>query len=439
MLEPATMALPAPGSVAVVVQRWHPSIAGGSEHLAWQFARLLAERTPVELLTTTALETRFWKNELPEGVETIEGVRVRRFPVTMGRDACWQQLHELLVRFHFGRKTEPAAAVPEAYFGPPLPESERMIPWSVALQEEWLRRQGPHSVPLLDWLAGPGARYRAILFVTYLYSPAYFGSLRTDPARSLLISTLHDEPPAYLSIFRRMAARFRGILWLTEAERDLSRRLWGDLPGRILPAYIDAEFARAPDTASSEFDVPYLLYSGRIDEGKGLGRLIEYFARFKKEFDRPLALVLTGTVDMKLPRRPDLVVRGYVTEAEKKRLMAGALLFVMPSPLESLSIATLEAMAAGAPVLVNGENPVLREHVRKGDGRVYFDFPGFAAEVNAFLNTPGLRDRVGAQGREYVVRHFTRERVAADLFAEIEAIPPLADGNGPAGAGPAQF
>jgi glycosyltransferase involved in cell wall biosynthesis len=219
-----------------------------------------------------------------------------------------------------------------------------------------------------------------------------------------------------------MADRFHAHIWLTEAERDLSRRLWGERPGAIIPACIDAPDT-ALDDAGNANDVPFLLYSGRLDPGKGVDRLCEFFIRFKREHDRPLRLVLTGTPAMKLPRHADIESLGFVDEVRKWSLMRTAAVFVMPSPMESLSIVTLEAMATGTPVLVEGENPVLREHVRKGDGRVFFDYSSFAAELSALLDDAGLRQRVGAKGREYVREAFSRERIQRDLLARIDEIP----------------
>ena len=72
--------------IAIVVQRCHASVVGGSEALAWQYARLLSNRFDVEVLTSTASDYVAWKNDLPVGVEMRDGIPVRRFPVTITRD-----------------------------------------------------------------------------------------------------------------------------------------------------------------------------------------------------------------------------------------------------------------------------------------------------------------------------------------------------------------
>jgi hypothetical protein len=82
--------------VAIVVQRYHESVVGGSESLAWHYATLLRDAYEVDLLTTTAVDISDWANVLPEGSTAKDGVNIIRFPVTIGRSAYWGQLHRRL-------------------------------------------------------------------------------------------------------------------------------------------------------------------------------------------------------------------------------------------------------------------------------------------------------------------------------------------------------
>ena len=50
--------------VAIVVQRCHESIVGGSENLAWQYATLLKDEYEVDILSTTAIDAAYWSNVL---------------------------------------------------------------------------------------------------------------------------------------------------------------------------------------------------------------------------------------------------------------------------------------------------------------------------------------------------------------------------------------
>jgi glycosyltransferase involved in cell wall biosynthesis len=171
-----------------------------------------------------------------------------------------------------------------------------------------------------------------------------------------------------------------------------------------------------------ELGSPYLLYSGRLDPVKGTDQLIDFFMQFKQSHPSNLRLVCIGDAGSGQPTHPDIEYRGFVQSHEKFALMAGATLFVMPSPYESFSLATLEAMAQRTPVLVNSASVVLAEHVMQSSaGRTYRDYESFATALGALLADPAALLAMGALGREYVVSRYTPERVREALVAEVEA------------------
>src|SRR5262249_41834457 len=191
--------------------------------------------------------------------------------------------------------------------------------WTVALQEEFIRHQGPHSEPLLRHLEAHAAEYDALLFITYVYPTTYFGLGCVPPERALLVPTLHDEPAAYLQAYRAMAQGVRSVLWLTEAEQRLGTRLWGPLPGRVVAMPVHTE-----PVASAREPAPYLLYCGRIDEEKGCDQLIQSFLAFKEAHPSDLRLVLTGDDQLGVPKHAALDYRGFVSAEQMYALMAGA-------------------------------------------------------------------------------------------------------------------
>src|SRR5580704_12117507 len=80
--------------VAYVVPRYGAQIRGGAETGARMFAEhLVAERGyEVEVLTTCALDALTWRDELAEGIETINGVTVRRIASEAGRGVGFHPL-----------------------------------------------------------------------------------------------------------------------------------------------------------------------------------------------------------------------------------------------------------------------------------------------------------------------------------------------------------
>src|SRR5262245_21578979 len=72
--------------IAIVVQRYGADINGGAELHARYVAERLAPHVDVEVLTTCASDYITWRNALSPGGESVNGVRVRRFPVARERD-----------------------------------------------------------------------------------------------------------------------------------------------------------------------------------------------------------------------------------------------------------------------------------------------------------------------------------------------------------------
>lgn len=394
--------------IAIVVQRCHETIVGGAESLAWQYATLLKDTYDVDVLTTTAIDAAYWASVLPEGPEVRDGITIRRFHVDIGYSPYRSALFDCLLRdfdkYHLGRNGET--------------RNYAHLPWSISLQEELIRHIGPYSDSLLRFIKDKWSDYRTMIFITYLYPTAYFGLSQVPPGFALFAPTLHDEQPAYLSAYKHAARRAGSIIWLSEGERRLGHDLWGELPGYVVGTYIDA----AQGKAITDQDGPYLLYCGRIDPNKGCPELFEYFMRFKNDHPSRLRLVLTGKADVEVPEHPDVEFRGFVSDEEKLRLMAGAAIYLMPSGKESFSIVTLEAMAQETAVLASGACEVIVDHINQsGGGRIYRDYESFAAALGEMLADESARRKMGVAGRDYVVSNFTPERIRKALIDALES------------------
>lgn len=388
--------------VAIVVQRCHESVVGGSEALAWQYARLLSGAFEVDVLTSTAVTHTTWENALPEGTETRAGIAIRRFPVAITRTPYWNELyHRMLDATAAWRGLAAAGTV-----------------WREAMQEEFIRFQGPSCPGLETWLREHGDEYAAVLFCTYLYPTTYFAIAAVAPEKTLLIPTLHDEAPAYLPAFAARYARYANRIWLTAAERRVAARIWGYDKGEVLGMAVEHTEPAEPERR----DRPYLLYCGRIEAGKGCDLLLQAFERMPGR--GRVSLVLTGVDNIGLPRSRDIEFLGFVDEARKRALMAGARAFVLPSRYESFSIVALEAMAQRTPILVDGRCEVMRDHVESsGGGWIYASADEMAERMDALATLDdAARSRMGEAGRSYVLERYREERVRDRLCALVEAI-----------------
>lgn len=384
--------------IAIVVQRYGAGILGGAETYAAVLAGILTRFHDVDVLTTTAREYVKWQNELPAGVTDEDGVRVRRFPVERGREPAWGVLNRLL---HDGFDSSEFALLP-----PEVREAhaQRLRAWPDALQEAFIRGQGPHAPALHEHLRT--TPYDRVVFVTYLYPTTYDGLAAVPPQRALVVTTLHDEPPAYLPVFGRRLVAAR-LLGLTETEVALMGRLY---PGQPLRAERIGYGIELPADVGERDPGPddYLLYAGRIDVQKGVAQLLRWYDALRAAIPRPPRLVLIGQVAMPVASRAGIEVRGFVEEAEKLRLMRDALALVHLSPYESLGIVLLEAMAVRTPVLVHADSEVMVEHCRRSAAGLWLrDASELVAAVRRLREDPGLRAALGERGRRYVEREFS--------------------------------
>jgi glycosyltransferase involved in cell wall biosynthesis len=375
--------------ILIVVQRFGDEVVGGSEGHARVVASRLARSHRVEVATTTAADYWTWAPHYPAGTSEVDGLRVHRFAVAEGRDPEFKAFEsKVLDREH-----------------------------TLADEEEWLRRQGPHCPELLDFLHWQGDDYDAVLFYTYIYEPTALG-VPIVPERAALISTAHDEAPLRLAPYRALFQLPRAFGFLTPEERDLVHRVFRNehIPHETLglgldpPGYHDAAAFRA----AHRLEGPLVLYLGQVSEGKGCDGLLAAWSAYRSRPDaRPATLVLAGTLRMAIPDRADVVALGRIPDAEKYAALAAADALVLPSRFESLGIVLLEAWQVGTPVVVRADNPVTAGQVaRSGGGVTYRDAADFGGALDRAI---AAREALGAAGRAWVERESSWDAFDARL------------------------
>src|SRR5262249_16635593 len=114
-----------------------------------------------------------------------------------------------------------------------------------------------------------------------------------------------------------------------------------------------------------------------------------------------------GRGELTIPAEPWARDLGYVDEQTRRDLMAGADALVLLSPNESLSLATLEALAQGKPVIVRAGNGVLVARIARGAfARAVDAYEGFAEALEDLWDRPQAWREPGERGRDYVRREF---------------------------------
>jgi glycosyltransferase involved in cell wall biosynthesis len=391
--------------IAVVVQRYGADINGGAEQHARYIAERLAKRAEVEVLTTCARDYITWKNELPAGEHTVNGVRVRRFPVSRPRRTP-----------EFGRLSTLVFEQPH----------------SVADELRWLKSEGPTSPALIRHIRRARNAFDFFVFFSYRYYHAWHGA-RAVPTKAIIVPTAERDPAIGLSIFQPVLAGARALMYNSFEERALIDHL-SQRHGPSIVVGVGSEIPKrtAPGRFRRKFGVrrPFAIYIGRIDENKGCRDLFDHFQRYATMYPGGLDLVLVGSEILKVPRHRRIRHLGFLSDSDKFDALAAADLLIMPSRFESLSMVTLEAWALGKPVLVNGQCDVLRGQTIRSNGGLYYEnFEEFAEALYALEARGPLGAILGRNGREFFRRHYSWpvvERKYLEMFDRLKRDPKAA-------------
>jgi glycosyltransferase involved in cell wall biosynthesis len=313
---------------------------------------------------------------------------------------------------------------------PNLTEHVSRIPG--VLEPVWRRLE----LPRLEGLV----RFDALLATNFLPPPT-----RSD-AVVLVVHDLAFEamPEAGPGFGERWRRRFDG--WLrrsagvivpsASAKADLLRRhrLYEDRV-RVIPHGADP--FEAPDSEETErvrarFGIggPFALFVGGIEPRKNLGVLVEAFARVG---DADRWLVIAGgrtywapqgieTLRAQVAALPEdvrrrVVLTGYVSDEEKRALLAGATVLAYPSRYEGFGFPVLEGFSADVPVLTSSAASLPEV---AGDAALLVDpndVDAIGEGLVRLFGDAGLRERLVAAGRERLAM-FSWER-AAGATAEV--------------------
>ena len=205
-------------------------------------------------------------------------------------------------------------------------------------------------------------------------------------------------------------------------------------PGRSPGAQLAARNALAATSLSLRTPpgAPVAVYTGRLHSAKGLVDLVTAWEPIATRWpEARLWLVGEGPLQEELEAEIEarslsnhVVLAGVFDNVDE--LLAAADLFVLPSWEEGMSLALLEAMAAGLPVVAT-DIPGNRDLVTDGATGLMVpirDPARLSQAIERLLNAPDLRVRLGTAAREVAVSRFSLARMAdqhLELFARIVA------------------
>jgi glycosyltransferase involved in cell wall biosynthesis len=285
------------------------------------------------------------------------------------------------------------------------------------------------SRPLGAWLRAHVHEFAAVhVHAVFSYPSLSAGSACRRAGVPYVVRPLGTIDPWSLS---RHAARKRVLMWwggralLTGAARihytaaEEQRRAEAALrwlpEAVVIPLGVDEDLFSVEKTAPPSGPRTVVSIS-RLDPKKGIDLLIEAFHRIAGRVP-DVRLVVAGDGEADLVRQleaqaragrggPRIEFTGWVDAAARRRLLARASIFVLPSHQENFGLAVAEAMATGTPVLVTGGVDLAP--------RIERDRAGWVVERSASAVAEALERSLADSGE--LASRGRRARLLADEF-----------------------
>ncbi len=257
------------------------------------------------------------------------------------------------------------------------------------------------------------------------------------PGRALV--TVHDLgfkhfPEAHPSNSRRYldwttrfsAARASIVLADSQATAQDLTRFYGTPPAKIRVVYPGVESPSSGDAAlvRRKYHLPerYFLFIGTLQPRKNIARIVQAYQMWRERSSTEIGLVLAGGKGWLYDESwtagvAGVCLPGYIDEADKGALYAGAEALVFPSLYEGFGFPVIEAMYCGLPVIAS-QTSSLPELV--GTAGLLVDplsVVDIAQQMSRVINEPALaadlREKGYQQARQFTWASAARLTLAA--------------------------
>jgi len=229
-----------------------------------------------------------------------------------------------------------------------------------------------------------------------------------------------------------VALRIDHVIALVEPELEDVQTLWQTFGRRQIPTQFSIipngihldDFSNLPpaDDFREKYgldDAPTVLFMGRLQQRKGVDILVKAFQLADVQDSRLLIVGpdegMLDTVRALTDGDERIVITGYLGGDDRLKALSASDVFVLPAIGEGLSMAVLEAMGAGLPVILShGCN--MTDVEPNGAGFVMDVSPdAIADKLRLLLTDAGLRQQMGHASRQLITQKYTWEKVALKL------------------------
>ena len=233
------------------------------------------------------------------------------------------------------------------------------------------------------------------------------------------------------------------VLAVTNEEADQIRSYGVTTRTQVIPLGVDPVIANDAGKTRDELhqDPSHagqfnVLYLGRVVPNKGVDLLIHSLAELKHL--RPtVRLVLAGpcadnyrkslmTLSAQLGVNDRTSFVGFVTGPEKAATYANADLFVLPSYSEGFSVAVLEAMAHGLPVVLSHQCNFPEAAVEGAGLLIEPNTQQLSAAIEELMVDPVRINKMGQRGQKLIQERYAWDATVPEYLAAYQAIWPVA-------------
>jgi len=258
--------------------------------------------------------------------------------------------------------------------------------------------------------------------------------IRAAGPQTAVVGTFHILPASRLAaagtrllrlFYGKNLKRFNLMFGVTTAAAKFARSALG-VAVQVLPNVVELKRFQAA-SAKTQPDKDRIVFLGRLVPRKGAMELLKAFRLLHQDYpEARLTIAGDGPLRPKLEQfvkaehlSQSVEFLGIIKESEKPTLLASAAIACFPSLYgESFGIVLIEAMAAGAGVVVGGDNPGYRSLLGAQPQLLIDpkDSQGLADRLELLLSDQFLAKRLHAWQTEFV-KDFDIEVVGPQVVA----------------------
>lgn len=279
------------------------------------------------------------------------------------------------------------------------------------------------------------------------FQPYGFCSLTSNVPQVLMIHDLaFKHYPQYISWYQRLYYYWFTPAFIRKAKKvvTVSQFSKNDIcktyrtaenkitvvPGAARTGFVQLEWEAKQAMKDGYADGrEYFLFVGGIHPRKNLLNLLKAFSHFKKWQHSNMKLLVAGRMawqyDDLLEKiktykyRDDVVLLGYLPEAQLQRVVGAAYALIYPSWFEGFGLPILEAMQAGVPVICSNTSSMPEV---AGDAALIVDpsnHDAIGKEMLALYRSEGIRNAFIEKGLERA-QSFSWDTTAAAVYRELQ-------------------